>query len=219
MIPPMKAKDADNFKDPLRMRGVAVASTVAGGICLLALASCADNGALPPVPAEAYALKSPGVLSTGDEISITFSNMPEMDSRQKIQENGTVSLPAVGEITAAGESVSGLQEYLTTLYQPLYPETMVTVALEKAALFIYVSGEVQNPGKIQLDGEMSVLEAVTEAGGFTRLANTRNVTVVRDPGGKNEQHVLNLNAALEGYQVAPFQLKPFDVIHVKERAW
>lgn len=193
--------------------------SVSALVATMALVGCADTNALPEIPAEAYAPKPGGNLEVGDEIAIAFSDLPELTTRQKIQTNGMLSLPTVGDVDAAGQTVKSLQTSLAALYQPHMPDSTVSVSLEKSAAFVYVSGLVSNPGKVQVERQMTALEAVMEAGGFTELGNPKNVTVVRTVAGNSERYVLNLNNAIKGAENTPFYIKPYDVIFVKERVW
>jgi polysaccharide export outer membrane protein len=95
----------------------------------------------------------------------------------------------------------------------------VVVSLESAAAGVYVSGEVLRPGKIPLDRPMTALEAVMEAGGFTKFANPKQVIVVRNEKGRNQRYVLNMNDALSGAESTPFYVRPFDVLYVRQSAW
>ena len=193
----------------------------AGFLCLAAfvLPSCSDMNPPPPVPAEAYQSKPSGNLAPGDEISVSFSGAPELNTKQKIQPNGKVSLPTVGDVTAAGRTINSLQASLTSMYQPHLQDPTVVVSLESAAAGVYVSGEVLRPGKVPLDRPMSALEAVMEAGGFTKFANPKQVIVIRKQGGKQQRYVLNMNDALAGYDSSPFYVRPYDVIYVRQSAW
>jgi len=180
---------------------------------------CADSHSSPPVPAEAYVSKPSGNLAPGDEIIVTFSSAPELNTKQKIQPNGKVSLPTIGAVSAAGKTVTSLQEQLTSLYQPSLQDPTVVVTLAGAAAGVYVSGEVLRPGKIPLDRPMTALEAVMEAGGFSKFANPKQVIVVRNQGGKSRRYVLNMSEALYGKDSIPFYVRPFDVIYVKQSNW
>jgi len=180
---------------------------------------CGDMNPPPPVPAEAYVSKPSGKLAPGDAISVTFSGAPELNTTQKIQPNGKVSLPTIGDVSAAGRTITSFQTELMSLYQPHLQDPAVVVSLTGAAAGVYVSGEVVRPGKIPLDRPMTALEAVMEAGGFTNLANPKQVIVVRNQGGKNHRYVLNMNDALIGAESRPFYVRPFDVLYVKQSVW
>ncbi len=198
---------------------------VQGAIMISALSAvlssvgCGDMGSTAAVPAEAYTSKPSGNLAAGDEISVSFSGAPELNTKQKIQPNGRVSLPTVGDVSAAGKSINSLQQSLTSLYQVHLQDPTVVVSLESAAAGVYLSGEVLRPGKIPLDRPMTAFEAVMEAGGFTKFANPKQVIVVRNQKGKQERYVLNMNDTLSGMENSPFYVRPFDVIYVKQSVW
>ncbi|RPJ33370.1 MAG: hypothetical protein EHM17_10535 [Verrucomicrobiaceae bacterium] len=175
----------------------------------------------PPlqIPSEAASSRPSGTLAAGDVVIVTFSGAPELNTKQKIQANGKVSLPTIGDVSAAGRSVTSLQSQLTSMYQPHLQDPNVIVSLESAAAGVYVSGEVLRPGKIPLDRPMTALEAVMEAGGFTKFANPKQVIVVRNEKGRNQRYVLNMNDALSGADSSAFYVRPFDVIYVRQSAW
>lgn len=191
-----------------------------GGLSLLVAAvstNCGDMSTPPPVPAEAYASRPSATLAAGDELSVTFSGAPELNTKQKIQPNGKVSLPTVGDVTAAGRSATSLQSTLTSLYGAHLQDPTVIVSVEQAAAGVYVGGEVLRPGKIPLDRPMTALEAVMEAGGYTKFANPKKVMVVRNDGSHNQSYTLNLSPS--GLGSAPFYLRKYDVIYVKQSNW
>ncbi|RYD46653.1 MAG: hypothetical protein EOP85_07020 [Verrucomicrobiaceae bacterium] len=196
---------------------------LAGSLSLLMAAvsiSCGDLNPSPPVPSEVSRSRPSSTLAAGDEISVTFSGAPELNTKQKIQPNGKVSMPApVGDVSAAGKSITSFQAQLTSLYGPHLQDPTVIVSLEAASAGVYVSGEVLRPGKIPLDRPMTALEAVMEAGGFTKFANPKQVIVVRNQGGRNQRYVLNMNDALSGAESSPFYVRTYDVIYVKQSNW
>lgn len=180
---------------------------------------CGDMNSAPSIPTDAYQSRPNSALSAGDEIKVSFSGAPELNVKQKIQANGKVSLPTIGDVSAAGKSITSFQSELTSQYAPHLQDPTVIVSLETAAAGVYVSGEVLRAGKIPLDRPMTALEAVMEAGGFTKFANPKQVIVVRTQGGKNQRYVLNLKDALYGVDSSPFYLRTYDVIYVSQSAW
>ena len=201
------------FRKPLRLFG----TLLLGGALLST--SCSTSSSSPSVPSEASRSRPNASLAAGDEIQVAFSSAPEMNVKQKIQANGMVSLPMVGDVSAVGKSLTSFQQQLTALYQPHLQDSNVIVSVENAAAGVYVSGEVLRPGKISLDRPMTALEAVMEAGGFTKAANPKQVYVVRSNSGKNQRYVLNINDALTGSDSNAFYLRTYDVVYVKQSNW
>ncbi len=159
------------------------------------------------------------LLREGDTVRILFPGAPNLNTLAPIRRDGKISLPMVGEVTAAGVSPTGLEKELIKLYGPQLQVKEVTVALESSAYPVYVTGAVLRPGKIISDRPLSVLEAVMEAGGFDySKANLKAVKVIRNENGKGEYFTINLKNALKGKpSVRPFQVKPADIVYVPER--
>ena len=192
---------------------------LAASLALFGAMACQDMNPPPPIPAEAAASRPSGALAPGDQLILIFPGAPELNTKQKIQANGKISLPTLGDVSASGKTITSFQSQLTSMYQPHLQDPTVVVSLEMAAAGVYVSGEVLRPGKIPLDRPMTALEAVMEAGGFTKFANPKHVIVVRNEKGKNQRYVLNMNDTLSGMESTPFYVRPFDVIYVRQSAW
>jgi polysaccharide export outer membrane protein len=180
---------------------------------------CEGPETYTPIPAEAYSPRPTGTLAAGDVLNISFPGAPELNTTQKVQANGKISLPTIGSVTAQGKSVSSLQSQLTAAYQSHLQNPAVLVAVETAASSVYVWGEVTKPGKVPLDRPMTVIEAIGECGGFSKFANPKQVVVVRNQGGKQQRYALNLGDTLSGANNASFYLRPFDTVYVKQSRW
>lgn len=180
---------------------------------------CGSDAEAYNIPAEAFQSRPSSTLAAGDQIRVAYPGAPEMDLSQKIRANGKISLPMVGDVTAEGRSISGLQSQLAAMYVSQLQDPTVLVSLEAPAAAIYVSGEVKSPGKIALDRPMTALEAIMEADGFTNFANPKKVYVIRNQGGQHQRYPLNLSETLSGGQSNAFYLRPYDVIFVKQSNW
>jgi polysaccharide biosynthesis/export protein len=171
------------------------------------------------IPPDVMSSRPTGTLSAGDVIQVSYPGAPELNTTQRIQMNGRVSLPKVGDVSASGKSVASLQSQLTGMYTTHLQNPTVLVAVETAAAGVYVSGEVMKPGKIPLDRPMTAFEAVMEAGGFSKFANRKQVVVVRNQGGKHQRYALNLDDTLSGMNHNAFYLRPYDTVFVKQSRW
>lgn len=177
--------------------------------------SCSGTGETASIPSDAYLSKPSGTLSPGDVIRVSYPGAPELNTTQRIQTNGKVSLPMVGDVTAAGRSPSGLQGYLVGMYSPHLQDPKTLVTLESSSAAVYVSGEVLKPGEIAIDRPMTALEVIVKAGGFSRYANRNKVVVVRNEQGTYRRYVLSLGSNPS----QPFYVRPSDVIDVKQSNW
>lgn len=155
------------------------------------------------------------ILQEGDTLSITFLYSTNFNAVQKVGLDGLINLDQVGQVKAAGRTVTNLEAELTRLYRPHVKEDSITVRLAAAAASVYVSGAVVRPGRVAMDRPMTALEGIMEAGGFDPYrARMKVVMVSRLENGKQRTYRLNLKRALEGRDPKPFYLQPFDILYV-----
>lgn len=146
-----------------------------------------------------------GILPSGGE------NPNFAPVAQRVSEDGTISLPLIGYVTAVGKTAAELQRDIHDRYVPHYfPELNVTVRGE--ALFFYVDGEVVQRGPKEYPGEMTIVKAISAAGGFTDFANQKKVRLTRG----NHTEVVNVKKAISDprYDVP---VLPGDKIHVPRK--
>ncbi len=157
------------------------------------------------------------VLREGDQVTVSFPGAPTLNSgAQTIRRDGVITLPLVGEVTAAGKTPAQLEQELVKRYGDQLQTKEVNVAVV-SALPIYVTGAVLRPGKISSDRPITALQAIMEVGIDYTKANLKAVRVVRNEGGKTEHHILNLKRVLRGTDSDQFMLKPADIVYVPER--
>ena len=126
------------------------------------------------------------ILRTGDSIIVSFSDIPPpgiLPVIQQIRGDGKITLPHNVALIAAGKTVGQLQDEIRAAYVPkLYVD--LTASVKREQLVFFVDGEVKLSGRLPYQGEMTVLRAITSAGGFTDFANRKNVEVRRTTGQK-----------------------------------
>jgi polysaccharide biosynthesis/export protein len=159
----------------------------------------------------------PNFLNSGDVVKISFPGAPELNQTQKIGTDGSLSLPLVGEVHAAGKSPGELQHELANLYKPQLQDNEVLVTIESRAVPVVVSGAVQHPGKILFERPATVLEAIMEAGGFTPEADLKRVSVIRIVKGEHQTVVFDLRPVIKGLPTPATYVSGGDVIYVPEK--
>jgi polysaccharide export outer membrane protein len=154
-------------------------------------------------------------LHIGDTVTITFSGPPEpMDPQEPtINEDGTISLPDIGRVEAAGKTPGELQDAIHDLYVPKYLTHLNVTVKTSSDRVYYVRGEVKAPGRLIYAGDITVSKAITSAGDFTDFADHSSVWLIRANG---DRFKLNLNKILDGDQPDP-PVYPGDQIEVERR--
>jgi polysaccharide biosynthesis/export protein len=161
--------------------------------------------------------QAPTELTVGDVVRITFPAAPELNQSQKIGTDGSLSLPLVGQVHAAGKTPGALQGELANLYKSQLQDSETVVTVESRAIPVVVSGAVQKPGKILFERPATILEAIMEAGGFTPEADLKKVTVIRIVKGEHEAQRFDMRPVLKGKETKAVYVSGGDVIYVPER--
>jgi protein involved in polysaccharide export with SLBB domain len=175
-------------------------------------------GAEAPLPS-LMAGEGDYVLAAGDTIDLMVYREPDLSMRSKIARDGRVQLPLLGEVGVAGMTVRDAQEHIRKLLNADYlvdPQVYLNIA-SYTQRKITLIGQVVRPGSYELQGNESlgILEAIGMAGGFTRIADSKNVTVKRVADGKTETIKVNTKR-LEDPRGGSFQVLPGDIITVGE---
>lgn len=126
-------------------------------------------------------------LSVGDTVTVTLSGLLEElpPHTEPIKEDGTITMPDIGHVKAAGKTAGELQNEIHDLYVPkIY--THLTVAVTLGDRVYYVDGEVKQPGRELYLGETTVTRAIASAGDFTDFADRTDVWLIR---GKHKMKV------------------------------
>lgn len=128
------------------------------------------------------------LLRPSDVIQITFPITPEFDQTVSIQPDGYVALRGVGDMYSEGKSIPELIQSLRKMYGKFLHDPIINVELKEFEKPYFIAGgEFGRPGKYELRGDTTVVEAVAIAGGFTDKAKHSDVLVFRRVTGGWEQ--------------------------------
>lgn len=169
----------------------------------LALAGCASDP--PPLP---EAPLGPYRLGTGDSVRLITYGEAQLSGEFRVGDAGTVALPLLGSVQAAGLTTEGLA---AAIEDDLKRRNLLRDPSVSAEVVeyrpIFVLGEVAKPGRYPYQPGMSVLTAVALAGGFTYGARQEPAIVQRSEGGGTQQGAASRQA----------RVHPGDIITIKER--
>lgn len=168
----------------------------------------------PPVTAENAG--STDLLHSGDKITVILADIPNgpLIHDQTITEDGYITLHYNVKIKADGRTKSDVQEDIRAEYvdrKKIYLRITVTVKSEER--YFFVDGQVKTPNRYPYNGELTVLKAITAAGGFTDFAKKSKVQVIR-VNGKTE--IVNCDKAKDTPKL-DLPIYPGDRIDVPRR--
>jgi polysaccharide export outer membrane protein len=157
----------------MNLRKIIIALAVFG---LLLAAANAQNGEL--------------ALKPNDRVTLSIGGIPDSEVAQikgiyTVSDNGTINLLYIGEVRAAGMKPSALQRTIEQTYKDreIYTRPTVTVSIDgdaATARFVYVVGGIKGNGTVPYSGSMTVLKAISAAGGFSPFAKPSKTKLIRN---------------------------------------
>ena len=177
------------------------------------------------------------LLGPGDRIEVSVYGYEEYTGPTSVLPDGTLTLPLIGKVPAAGRTTDQLAQDLTVALNQVLVNPSVSVTLDALRpVVVNVSGQVYRPGPLQLQGATrignnqngegtsyappSVSQAIIQAGGVTRTADVRDVVVVRSlPNGQTVRTQINLWDSL-GSETLPqdLLLRDGDLVFIPQLA-
>ena len=133
-----------------------------------------------------------------------------------VDTDGYINFPVLGKIRVEGMTREQIAEYLTGQLkeQELIKDPVVTV--EFMNLGVSVLGEVNRPGRISINRDnLTILDALSEAGDLTIFGKREKVLVLRQENGKQRVYGINLCSADQLYTSPVYYLQQNDVVYVE----
>jgi polysaccharide export outer membrane protein len=156
-------------------------------------------------------------IGAGDSLGINVWREQEASVQSvTVRPDGKISLPLVKEVDVLGLTPSELEKLLTSKLEPVIRGVDVTVVVrEIRSKKVYLIGAVNKVGPVPLLSDMTVLQALAEAGGITDFAKKKNIYVMRTENGKQVKLPFNYVAVIKGEHIEQnIKLQPDDTIVV-----
>ena len=132
-----------------------------------------------------------------------------------VRPDGKISIPLLQDVQAEGLTARELADVIHQKLLAYIKDPNVSVIVKEInATKISVLGYVEKPGTFPLRGDLSVLQALSQAGGFTPFASPRKIKLIRKTNGKAEVRVINYYDMINKGGVGDYLLKPGDTIVV-----
>ena len=168
----------------------------------------------PVTPSAAATTDASYKIGPQDVLRIDVWKETEISRSVPVRPDGKISLPLLNDVQAAGFTAMELANAITEGLKKFINNPQVTVTVtEINSRRVYVTGEVTRPGAYPLLPNMTALQALTSAGGFTQFSNPKKIYVLRNESGKQVKHPFNYKAVLDGKQ-DDIPLQPGDTIVV-----
>jgi polysaccharide export outer membrane protein len=155
-------------------------------------------------------------IGAEDQLYINVWKEPEVTRTVPVRPDGKISLPLINDVQAAGLTPTQLAMSITESLKKYIENPQVTVIITAInSRRYYIVGEMNRAGAFPLLPNMTVLQAISSAGGFTQFAKTKSIYVLRIVEGKTTRFPVNYKDLIKG--VHPEQnivLKPGDTIVV-----
>ena len=158
-----------------------------------------------------------GLIGQWDEVEVRVFQEDDLTARGQLAADGTIGMPLIGTVRLAGLTTAQASAEIARRLRDGYlvnPQVTVTIQ-NRVRKTITIVGQVQNPGVFELPHhrQLTLVEAIGLAGGPTRIADSKSVTV-KHADGRVSKH--NFKALATGQATAPVILREGDIITVPE---
>lgn len=171
--------------------------------------------AQPAPPAAGAAPSESYVIGASDLLTVTVWKEPTLSGSLLVRPDGMISVPLLGDVQASGLTALQLADQITIKLKKFVQEPNVSVVLTQInSKKVYLLGEVGKKGPVEMTPGMTLLEAISSAGGLTDFANAKKIYILRDEAGKHQKVPVHYKEALKGSAEFNVVLKPGDTIVV-----
>lgn len=161
-------------------------------------------------------LVPPTALGPGDVFEVRVFGEQELTGVHRVGSDGSINFPLVGRIEVAGHTASEVSDLLSQQLAGYVRQPHVSIFVKEFnSQKVYVLGQVNRPGTFPYEDGMNIIQAVTLAGGFGKLADENDTLVTRIIDGRELRLTVTVRAIGEG-KAPNFELKPGDIVYVPE---
>lgn len=185
-------------------------------LAILSIA-CADR-ATAPYPVSVPPPPSDSAVGAGDLFDIRVFGEPGLSATYEVANDGAINFPLIGRVEVEGKTPPEIEKEIQARLSEGYikdPSVSVRVT-EYRSRKVSVFGQVRSPGTFGFTENMSIVEAITKAGGFTGMAKKNSVRITRVIGKTKESIIVAVEDIGQG-RAPNFLLRPGDVVFVPER--
>ncbi|MFC1570825.1 polysaccharide biosynthesis/export family protein [Candidatus Omnitrophota bacterium] len=161
-----------------------------------------------------YAIGPENVLM----IDVYYGRDKNLSRKARVSSKGFITFPLLGEVEVDGLTIAELENKLTNLLEKDYlVNPQVSVFIEEYST-VSILGQVKEPGSYEIKGKLSVIELISLAGGFTKIAATNDVRIIRT-NSYDSKIIIKVKAndiINKGREDDDVRLEPGDIVTVPE---
>jgi protein involved in polysaccharide export with SLBB domain len=156
------------------------------------------------------------LLGPGDVFDVRVFGEQDLSGTYRVASDGTINFPLVGKLNIGGMAASAVGDLIEIeLGRYLRSPNVSVFVKEYNSKKIYVFGEVTKPGNFPYEDGMNIIQAITLAGGFGRIADKNGTFVARVIEGREQRLKVPVKEIGEG-EAPNFKLEPGDIVFVPE---
>ena len=210
---------ASSFRQSYGLRlGIAAAMLCIGAAPLVAQTPPTVAPPAKPATQQSTSVDVPPeyVIGPQDVLGIVFWRDADMTGDVTVRPDGRITLPLIGDLTAAGVSPDALQALILKAATKVLKDPNVTVVIRQInSRKVFITGQVQTPGPHVLAGPLTVMQLISMAGGLNEYAKKKEITIIRTENGQPRVFQFNYNDVSKGKNLATnILLKPGDTVVV-----
>jgi polysaccharide export outer membrane protein len=160
-------------------------------------------------------------LGPGDLFEIRVFGEKELSNKYRVSSDGSIDFPLIGTIIVDGKTPSEIAKLIEGLLVEgdFLKRPQVSILVEEyTSKKVSIFGQVKKPGTLPFRENMSVVEAISDVGGFTSMARTNDTTVIRVVDGVKKSFKVPVEHIGQG-RAPNFILRPGDIVFVPERVF
>lgn len=181
--------------------------------------AASDPAGVAPQPAAAAAdpgANSEYIIGASDVLTVTVWREPTLSGQILVRPDGMISLALLGDVRASGLTPLDLADQIAQKLKKYYQDPKVSVVVTQIhSKLVFLIGEVNKKGPVEMTSGMTLLEAISSAGGLTDFANQKKIYLLRNQDKGSQIRIpVHYKEALKGDSNYNVALRPGDTIVV-----
>jgi polysaccharide export outer membrane protein len=180
---------------------LSICLTVYFSVGVIPIAHAAGSGVEKSAPTRVNASSPEGtyVIGTGDVLDISVWREPMLTGQVLVRNDGMISVALLGDVQAAGRTPMALRDEIQQRLKEYVENPAVTVTVHTpVSQKYYVIGEVRTPSEYDLVKDLTVVQAIARAGGFTEWADKSSIILLRNQNGVEKRIKINYKDIVKG---------------------